>query len=274
MSGRITSASARRAATAAGRPPLECCGDGLLARRVARLTAMLTRVVAQRLEQLGALAEQPQQLVAIELPAARLRACVGRQQNPLRGPQRGGRVGAQFRAFSAVLAPALLARLRQVPQVQLRMGVLARQLTGNLPRRIVETQLVIPAPLDFLGLDPRHVAVAREVANVGEGRRRIHAVAQHVDDDQPVRIAAKAADQHFHADTRQKERTEASAGETRPDTDGRAVAGIVVRARALRMRVVGRIEPVNSHAYAAVGIAKYFLALLADDRAGQQMHGG
>ncbi|KVT48425.1 hypothetical protein WL11_26025 [Burkholderia ubonensis] len=86
------------------------------------MSAMLARIITQRLEQLRALAEQLQQLVAVKLASACLRASVGRQQDPLRGR----RVGTQLGTFATIFPVAVLARLRQVAQIQLGMRMLAR----------------------------------------------------------------------------------------------------------------------------------------------------
>ncbi|KGY04385.1 hypothetical protein Y023_6320 [Burkholderia pseudomallei A79D] len=154
----------------------------MLAGRIRGLPAVLPRVVAQRLEQLRAFAEQPNQLVTVQLPAARLRARVGRQQHALRRPQRRRRVGTQLHALAAVVPVAVLARLRQISEIELRMRVLARQLRADLVRRVVETQLVVPLPTNLLRLDARQVAVARQPARVAERRRRMRAVTEHADD--------------------------------------------------------------------------------------------
>ncbi|VCG49165.1 Uncharacterised protein [Burkholderia pseudomallei] len=257
----------------ARRPALERGGHRVLAGRIRGLPAVLPRVVAQRLEQLRAFAEQPNQLVTVQLPAARLRARVGRQQHALRRPKRRRRVGTQLHALAAVVPVAVLARLRQISEIELRMRVLARQLRADLVRRVVETQLVVPLPTNLLRLDARQVAVARQPARVAERRRRMRAVTEHADDHQPVRIAAETPEKDFHADSRQKRCAEIGAGEARRHADRRAVARVAVGARALRVRVIRRIEAVHPHAHPAVFVAEHFFALRADNRAREQMRG-
>ncbi|CAJ5173511.1 Uncharacterised protein [Burkholderia pseudomallei] len=153
------------------------------------------------------------------------------------------------------------------------MRVLARQLRADLVRRVVETQLVVPLPTNLLRLDARQVAVARQPARVAERRRRMRAVTEHADDHQPVRIAAETPEEDFHADSRQERCAEMGAGEARRHADRRAVARVAVGARALRVRVIRRIEAVHPHAHPAVFVAEHFFALRADNRAREQMRG-
>ena len=122
------------------------------------------------------------------------------------------------------------------------MRMLARQLAADLPRRIVEADLVVPLPLDFLRLRAGQVTVARQRA-VWLKVAGMLGVGQHTHHDEPVRIAADMADQHLHADARQGIRAKARPGERAGDSHRRAVGRRAARAGALRMRVIVRVQP-------------------------------
>ncbi|EDT38349.1 hypothetical protein BamMEX5DRAFT_5868 [Burkholderia ambifaria MEX-5] len=229
--------------------------------------------VAKVLNQLLQLLDQRLQRRTLEHLAFGTPLLLSRHVHAFRGTNDGLRVGSCLQAVTAWCALATIARLREVAEVQLRIGVLAGKLTADLAGRIVEAQLVISIRLDFLGLDAGQISIARKRARVAERGRHVGTAVQHACHDHLVRIAVQMVDQHFHAGARQHVHPVVRACPWTHPSYPRAVPLGSASAGTVRMRMVIGSQTKNLHLDAAEFIAMNFFTVLADHLGGKWMHG-
>ena len=188
----------------------------------------------------------------------------GADEHALSTPYRDCPVAAQLRPFAARLAFTVVTWMGEPSQVQFAMTVLGGQLCIDLPRRIVQPQLVIARALHFLALDSGKVPVSRECAGMAERRRQGHPAEDLGHDDGLVRVTTEKVHDHLVANPGQRQCAPLVAGPGAGDAHPGRVPIAATRASALGVAVVFRLGAWKTHLDPAVSIAMDFFAGRSD----------